>query len=115
MPAIIHLQYLPDEADVIDIRQFFHPLQIRKGYPTKITKNPIIDCSLFSGDVHIVRREHEHDDAYITFHTIDDARRAIQKNGDLICQYPVTLSIYSHIEEQVAQQGKILEFFLFLE
>jgi hypothetical protein len=31
MSAIIHLQYLPDEADATDIRQIFYPLQIPKG------------------------------------------------------------------------------------
>ena len=72
----------------------------------------------------------ERDDTYITFHTINEARQAMQKNGHLICQYPVTLSICSNTEiqnrdidqnqnvvgheEQFVRQSKIFENFLLL-
>jgi hypothetical protein len=52
----------------------------------------------FSGGVHIVGGERG--DAFIAFHSDDDARQAMQKDGGLICQQPVKLFLSSKIEMQ---------------
>ena len=128
MTAIVHLQFLPDEADASDIRGFFRPLQIPKSSLLKKQKIVSFHCSLFSGGVYIYGGDRG--DAYIVFHTIEDACQAIRKNGDLICQYPVTLSLCPGIEipfrdigenqnvgrteETFDRQGKILANFFIL-
>ena len=71
--------------------------------------------------------ENEHGDvyAYIIFLTSDDAQQAMQRNGNLICGQPITLSlcldptmvvrdiierrnIVSRIEQSSFEQGKIV-------
>ena len=61
----------------------------------------------FLGGVHIVGGERG--DAFIAFHSDDDARQAMQKDGGLICQQPVKLFLSSKIEMQnviAAARGK---------
>ena len=48
------------------------------------------------GGVHIVGGERG--DAFIAFHSDDDARQAMQKDGGLICQQPVKLFLSSKME-----------------
>lgn len=50
----------------------------------------------FVGGVHIVGGERG--DAFIAFHSDDDARQAMQKDGGLICQQPVKLFLSSKME-----------------
>ena len=60
-----------------------------------------------SGGVHIVGGERG--DAFIAFHSDDDARQAMQKDGGLISQQPVKLFLSSKIEMQsviAAARGK---------
>ena len=62
---------------------------------------------VFLGGVHIVGGERG--DAFIAFHSDDDARQAMQKDGGLICQQPVKLFLSSKIEMQnviAAARGK---------
>ncbi|CAF4002848.1 unnamed protein product, partial [Rotaria sp. Silwood1] len=80
MSVIIRLENLPWEARSIDIRRFFQGLQIPDG------------------GVHIVGGDRG--DAFIAFHSDDDARQAMQKDGGLICQQPVKLFLSSKIEMQ---------------
>lgn len=59
------------------------------------------------GGVHIVGGERG--DAFIAFHTDDDARQAMQKDGGLICNQSVKLFLSSKIEMQnviAAARGK---------
>ncbi|CAF0995740.1 unnamed protein product [Adineta steineri] len=89
MSVIIRLENLPWEARSIDIRRFFQGLQIPDG------------------GVHIVGGDRG--DAFIAFHSDDDARQAMQKNGGLISNQPVKLFLSSKIEMQhviAAARGK---------
>ncbi|CAF4981983.1 unnamed protein product, partial [Rotaria socialis] len=80
MSVIIRLENLPWEARSLDIRRFFQGLQIPDG------------------GVHIVGGDRG--DAFIAFHTDDDARQAMQKDGGLISTQPVKLFLSSKIEMQ---------------
>ena len=87
MSVIIRLENLPWEARSIDIRRFFQGLQIPDGMCDSIVKKESfalnIQCLFLSlsGGVHIVGGERG--DAFIAFHSDDDARQAMQKDGGL--------------------------------
>jgi hypothetical protein len=109
MSVIIRLENLPWEARSIDIRRFFQGLQIPDGtlLHTKKKFQNISHIYIFLGGVHIVGGERG--DAFIAFHSDDDARQAMQKDGGLISQQPVKLFLSSKIEMQnviAAARGK---------
>ena len=111
MSVIIRLENLPWEARSIDIRRFFQGLQIPDG--SFVLRAQVEHLSrrmlsfFFTGGVHIVGGERG--DAFIAFHSDDDARQAMQKDGGLISQQPVKLFLSSKIEMQsviAAARGK---------
>lgn len=80
MSIIIRLQNLPLEANSLDIRRFFQGLHIPDG------------------GVHIVGGENG--DAFIAFGTDEDARQAMERNGNLIKGSRIKLLLSSRNEMQ---------------
>jgi RNA recognition motif-containing protein len=80
MSIIIRLQNLPLEANSLDIRRFFQGLQIPDG------------------GVHIVGGENG--DAFIAFASDEDARQAMDRNGDNIKDCRIKLLLSSRNEMQ---------------
>ena len=80
MSIIIRLQNLPLEANSLDIRRFFQGLQIPDG------------------GVHIVGGENG--DAFIAFANDEDARQAMERNGNLIKGSRIKLLLSSRNEMQ---------------
>ncbi|XP_046909686.2 uncharacterized protein LOC124491117 [Dermatophagoides farinae] len=80
MSIIIRLQNLPLEANSLDIRRFFQGLQIPDG------------------GVHIVGGENG--DAFIAFANDEDARQAMERNGNIIKGSRIKLLLSSRNEMQ---------------
>ncbi|XP_054165375.1 RNA-binding protein 12-like [Oppia nitens] len=80
MSIIIRLQNLPLEANSLDIRRFFHGLQIPDG------------------GVHIVGGDNG--DAFIAFASDEDARQAMERNGHTIKDCRIKLLLSSRNEMQ---------------
>lgn len=98
-PVIIRLQWLSIDASSADVRQFFHNLKIPEG------------------GVHIVGGSEG--DAFIAFATDEDARRAMQLDGQMLRGSRVKLFLSSRnemqqivakarAEFQALQEGRIL-------
>lgn len=79
-PVIIRLQNLPLEARSIDIRRFFEGLSIPDG------------------GVHIIGGDKG--DAFIAFHSDEDARQAMAKDNQFLCNARIKLYLSSKTEMQ---------------
>ena len=79
-PVIIRLQNLPLEARSIDIRRFFEGLSIPDG------------------GVHIIGGDKG--DAFIAFHSDEDARQAMAKDTQILCNARIKLYLSSKTEMQ---------------
>ena len=79
-PVIIRLQNLPLEARSIDIRRFFEGLSIPDG------------------GVHIIGGDKG--DAFIAFHSDEDARQAMAKDNQYLCNARIKLYLSSKTEMQ---------------
>ncbi|RNA04230.1 RNA-binding 12 [Brachionus plicatilis] len=79
-PVIIRLQHLPLEARSVDIRKFFEGLVIPDG------------------GVHIIGGERG--DAFIAFQCDEDARLAMARDGNLLCNAKIKLFLSSKNEMQ---------------
>lgn len=96
MSVIIRLQNLPWSANALDIRQYFHGLNIPEG------------------GVHIVGGELG--DAFIAFSTDEDARQAFNRNNGKIKEVQINLMLSSRTEMQrVIQQARTQSYAAFIQ